>query len=478
VARDGAHRLTVDVLTSADAVSLLAAIAGKERIDLVGELSDERDRLNVLTSDGDEHMAVRSVFSWSYRQLPREVARLFRLLGLHAGADFSVHASAALANTSAPQARRLLDALAAANLLEQTANDRYRFHDLLRVYAAERAETDEPANERAQAVRLLLTWYLQTADATGRVLMPRSWHVTLEPPQASCQPLVFTTHADAVQWCEAERANLVAATQQAANVGEHVIAWQLPAALMTFYLLGRHWADWLATHEVGLAASRHLHDHRAEGSILTRLGMVYQDLRRFDQALACCQSGLARWQEIGDRKGEAWTVTTLATNYLGLRQINNAIDTSRRALAIAQEIDEPTCESLAMLCLSVSHQHLRRYEDALDYSQRALAVWTETTNWYGQGWTLNNLGTIYRHLGRFDDAIAHCHRALITQREIGDRKGEASTLNSLGKALLQTGNLAEARKSWSQALEIFDSLGDPKATAVQAQLEDLSTDSP
>ena len=40
---------------------------------------------------------VRAVMSWSYQQLDAAAARLFRLLGLHAGPDISAAAAASLA---------------------------------------------------------------------------------------------------------------------------------------------------------------------------------------------------------------------------------------------------------------------------------------------------------------------------------------------------------------------------------------------
>jgi hypothetical protein len=133
--------------------------------------------------------------------------------------------------------------LTAVNLLEQTAPDRYRFHDLLRVYAAERAAADEPEHERAQAVRRVLGWYLHTADAAARTLNMPGWHVPLNPPHASVQPLTFATHADAVQWCEAERGNLVAAIRQAADGNEHATAWQLAASLAPCFYLRQRWTE-------------------------------------------------------------------------------------------------------------------------------------------------------------------------------------------------------------------------------------------
>ena len=176
VAVDGAQRLTLDMLPPGEAVALIARSAGDERAaadpaatrrlaelcgrlplalritadraaahphlsmaDLADELTAERDRLDVLATD-EQASQVRAVFSWSYRALAPASARAFRLLGLHPGQDISTAAAAALLDAPVPETRQLLRTLTGGHLLEETGRDRYQFHDLVRVYAAECAQ--------------------------------------------------------------------------------------------------------------------------------------------------------------------------------------------------------------------------------------------------------------------------------------------------------------------------------------------------
>src|SRR5207249_5011957 len=113
------------------------------------------------------------------------------------------------------------------------------------------------------------------------------------------------TRAQALNWFEAERANLVAATHQAADCGLHAIAWQLPNALADFFDLRKHWGDWQETLRVGLTAARAAHDRKAEATTLISLGNAYRDLRRFEEAIDSQQQALAIRREIRDRWGEA-----------------------------------------------------------------------------------------------------------------------------------------------------------------------------
>ncbi len=167
-----ALRIAADQAASKPALTL-AQVAGR--------LADEHDRLRMLTTD-DEDTAVRAAFSWSYRALNMAPARMFRLVGLHPGPEFSAPAAASVAAVTVPRARGLLVTLAQAHLVEQTADDRFRLHDLLRLYAAERAGADEPEAVHRAASRRLLTWYLRTADRADRLLIPGRPRPASPPP--------------------------------------------------------------------------------------------------------------------------------------------------------------------------------------------------------------------------------------------------------------------------------------------------------
>ena len=311
VAVDGAQRLTLDMLPPGEAVALIARTAGDERAaadpaatrrlaelcgrlplalritadraaahphlsmaDLADELGAERDRLDVLATD-EQASQVRAVFSWSYRALAPAPARAFRLLGLHPGQDISTAAAAALLDAPVPETRQLLRTLTGGHLLEETGRDRYQFHDLVRVYAAECARASEPEPQQAAAIRRLLTWYLHTADAFRRTFNPDNRHVLLDPPPPSCRPPAFTTHRQAWHWAESELANLVPALRQATTAGDDVLAWKLPVTVMVIFELLGHVADIIPGLRSALTASRKLGDRTAEAWILANLADAY-----------------------------------------------------------------------------------------------------------------------------------------------------------------------------------------------------------
>lgn len=189
--------------------------------ELIQDLRDESALWDALATDDEEEAdAVRAVFAWSYRALPEESARQFRLLGLHSGHDFDVAAAAILADLPVRRARRLLDLLVGAHLVELIGPDRYRFHDLLRSYALDQARHEETPEDRQEALRRLLGWYLSTADAAARVVDSPLRHLEPcpEPVQgagAHRQVHEFGDNAEAVRWFEAEGGKLVAVAEPA-----------------------------------------------------------------------------------------------------------------------------------------------------------------------------------------------------------------------------------------------------------------------
>ena len=102
---------------------------------------------------------------------------MFRLLGLWQGTRISLSAAAALVGEPEDDVADVLEALVDVNLLESPAPDQYRFHDLLKVYAMERAQSEESDDARDEAVNRLLWWYLDTARAAADPVSPQRYQI-------------------------------------------------------------------------------------------------------------------------------------------------------------------------------------------------------------------------------------------------------------------------------------------------------------
>ena len=505
VVRHGARRLCLSGLPDAEALALIGGIVGDARVtaepraaaelvarcanlplalrivadraagrpgrplaDLVAELRSESDRLDALSMTGDEATAVRGVFSWSYRALPAESARAFRLLSLYPGLEPSVPAMAAIVGTSTSTIRRLLDSLAAVHLVEETGRDGYRLHELVRLYAAERVRDEDSDAETDAAIRRLITWYVYTAEAADRVLLPQRRRHPLPKPDVT--PLEFADHAAAMAWCEAERPTVVRLTHDAAQRNMHDLAWRLPTTLWGFLSLRNHWADLINTHQVALTSSRALGDRVGQAIVLNNLGVAKANVGRPDHAHTLLCQALALRKEVGDTWGLAAVSNNLGSLHRSRGEFNTAVAHHDRAIMLFRQAGDKCGEGQALNHLGSACLSLGRLSDAISYYQRALGVLSEVGDLLGQAETLDSLGSAYQVLADYDAAV-DCHlRAVLMFRELGDRSGEAGGLDNLGLALAGDGAGALARDSWQHALALFEQVDPIRAGQVRARL--------
>jgi DNA-binding SARP family transcriptional activator len=440
----------------------LAARGGWTVRSMARRLSDERRRLDELKT-GD--LAVRACFEVSFSSLPGpaaphgvDPAHAFRLLGVWQGLSIGLPAAAALLGQPEEAVADALEVLVDAQLLQSPAPDRYRFHDLLRAYAADRAIAEETEDARQDAARRILTWYLHTVVAMARVVSPHRDQVSPGEPEPDCLPLGFSTVDQALDWCEIERTNLVVATQQAARLGLHDIAWKLPVAALSFFNRRTYWEEWLVTHWVALDSARQATDQRGEAWVLNNIGMAFARQRR-EEGVGYFQQALAIRREIGDRQGEAQAANNVAYASLLLRRFDEALGWLYLALDIQREVGHRFGEGVALNNLGEAFLELGRLDEAVDWLGQALTVYREIGARPAEGDTLSNLGKANADLGRIAEALDYLHQAEETHHAVGDRYGEAVDLKYLGEVHRLGGHTNEAARAWARALTIFETLG-------------------
>jgi DNA-binding SARP family transcriptional activator len=442
---------------------------------LADRLGDQGRRIDELTA-GD--LAVRACFQVSFDALRRsesagsDPARVFRLLGIWLGPSIALPAAAALTNEPQDAVADVLEVLVDAHLLESPAPDRYRLHDLLRVYAAEQAHADENPQAVQDAIRRIAGWYLRTADAAAGVVAPYRDRV---PPEAESgsEPLTFDSAEQALHWCEVERANIVAATRQAAACGLHDIAWKLPvAAVVCFERLGYRW-EWLTAHRIALDSVREVDDKRGEAQVLNNLGMVLGQQQSAD-APGYFEQALTLYRAAGDRQGQARAANNLAFSYRFLGRHEEEVAALLSALELQRQIGRRSGEGVALCNLGEAYLELGRHQEAISCSQDALIVVREIGSARDEGYALYNLGRANLELNRAAEAADLLKQALAVHRVAGDRYGEAQDLYKLGLAYARTRRLAQARECWMFARALFESLGDDsQAAELRSQLAGL-----
>ena len=437
---------------------------------LAGRLRNQHKRLDELKT-GD--LAVRASFQVSYDSLRAshgaDPARVFRLLGLWRGDSISLPAAAALLGVPEDDAADALETLVDVNLLESPAPDRYRFHDLLGVYATERAAAEEPQAVRDETVSRLLWWYLDTAEAAANAVSPRRYRVAREPAGPGYPPLAFSGPEDALAWYNDERANVVSVTRRAAEVGLHAVAWRLPPTLAPVFGRWSNWADCVTAHRVGLDSARLAGNRAGEAWVLNSLGFALARLRD-KEALERLEEALEIRRELGDTRGQAQTAIGLAEGYLNLQGPGeDALRCMRLAVDLLRPTGDKTMLAVALNNLGEVYFRLGEIGAAEQCYIEACDICRDIGG-NAEGHALHNLGQVYQVLHRPDDAVASFEAALRKHRAAGELYGEAMTLKHLGEVHAATGHPDRARASLSRALRIFEQIGDQTEAAETAAL--------
>ena len=470
---DAAHQLTEACSRLPLALSIVAArVAARPYLplaDLARELADAQGRLEALDA-GDPVASIRAVFSWSCEQLSAPAARMFRLLGLHAGPDVTVAAAASLAGVDRGQAAAAVAELADAHLIAEHAPGRYAFHDLLRAYAAYLARATDSDEERREAVNRVLDHYVHTASAGSRVLNPVRPHIALGPPQPGVVPELLGYAGETLAWFEAERQVLIAAIAQATDGGFDTHAWQLPWAVWLFFDRAGYWHDQLAIQRTAVDAAKRLGDRARQGHAYRDLGAAIGRLGQLAEARDYCRQALELHRQVGDRLGEARAHNEIAMLAEQQGRIAEALGHAQLALTLYRQ--EGHEQGLAKMLNGVGwmHAQLGDYEQALEFCEQALSMYRGRGDALNEAATWDSMGYALLHLGRLENAIGCLRTAVGIIAGLHMGYYETTMLVHLGDAYNAAGDVGPARQSWREALEILEGLNHSDADQVRARL--------
>ncbi|MFG2822958.1 BTAD domain-containing putative transcriptional regulator [Kitasatospora sp. NPDC048365] len=393
---------------------------------LVARLGDAKRRLDELTLGESQ---VRASFALSYRYLPSDAARLYRLLGILEVPDFTTWVGAALLDCDAFEAERLIEAMVDAQLLEVVGTDatgqiRYRFQNLLRLYARELAQQLEDRDEQAAALDRALAGWLTVAERAHRKEYGGDYgliHGTT--PRTPVDPdLLDELTSDPLAWFEAERRSLSAVVEHSARLaqgegsgrGLDELAWDLTLCLGVLGETRNYSEEWRRCCDHALAATRACGNPRGEGAVLAELGGLLVQQLRMAEARACLEPAMEMLERIGEKHG--W------------------------ALALAR--------------LSAVDRHLGDYLRAERRLREAREVFHQVGDASAEAHAVNNLAHLALEQGRTEEGVRLGEEAVVLARRIGENRGLAQAVHRLGRAYLTVGRLAEAELMLAEVARI------------------------
>ncbi|MCC3770914.1 tetratricopeptide repeat protein, partial [Streptomyces sp. UNOC14_S4] len=510
----GARVLRLGPLGDEDALLLLTRIAGPEGPEPVGEQRAYAEAVaarcgglplalcgagaRVAGEDGVDWAALEREFATlepdgtgttgttdpaylaadvAYRALAPDAARLYRLLATWPWPSVPVGVAAAVAGTGEgtgeEQARRLLAELAAARLLEQVADERYRFHDLVRHHAERQARVEDGRTGTREAVRRAVEWYMAFAAAADKAVIPLRWR--LGPAFAGLAPRPGDARA-AVDALRREREGLAEAVRAADAHGWDDLVWQLCEAMWGFHLrLGFH-EQWVDTHLRGVAAAVRLGDRRAEGRMRTQLAFACMGLRRFADAERELTAAAEADRLAGHHRGRASATEALGLLCLRQWRYEDAEEHFRHARLILRAIgpdDEGARDVPRALALLEHHLgralHGRRlFADAVRQLRHALACFEELGDAYNVGRVRMSLGETLLDSGAPEAACAPLDQALTTMRHEGAELQLAYTAELRADCAASLDDRPGELHFLRQARSLYGRAGDAGGTARMA----------
>ncbi|MEV7213968.1 BTAD domain-containing putative transcriptional regulator [Kitasatospora cineracea] len=393
---------------------------------LVSRLADARRRLDELSLGGSR---VRASFALSYRHLPSDAARLYRLLGVLEVPDFATWVGAALLDCDVYEAERLIESLVDAQLLEVVGADatgqlRYRFQNLLRLYARELAHQEEDPAERDTALdRALAAWLTIAEIARGKEYGGDFAIIHGATPRTPIDPDVLDDlMAAPLDWFEAERVPLAAVVEHAARLAQEEgggrglddLAWDLTMCLGVLCETRSYVEEWRRSCDLALAAARARGNLRGEAAVLADLGGLLVQQFRLDEARCYLEPAVRQFERIGEEHGRA----------LALAQLS-AVDRSAGDFARAEGL----------------------LREALEVFHRIGDVASEVH-------ALNNLALLALEQGRTEEGLRIGEDGVRLARRLGEIRGTAQALHRLGRAYLEVGRLAEAEQLLAEVARI------------------------
>lgn len=301
--------------------ALLADDPARPLSSMAADLANVHTRLSEMQY---EDRAVHAAFDLSYRQLEPGQARLFRLITLDRGPEISSEAAAALVASDQRSARRILEALARAHLVEHgSVYGRWRMHDLVRLYADEQGYVEAESDNRPIALGRLLDHYL-----TGS----RAATTHLDPAEANATSQRFPTRDKAMEWLDTELPNLIAIILA---VPDHPVEVLELTFTITNLLNQEHrWDDQVAVAEAAVQAARQLGDLHGESKALETLFSTLIQLRRPEDAVTVGQRAVTVYRELDRGNAESFILSLCGFVLSGLEQEAEALAATREAVAV------------------------------------------------------------------------------------------------------------------------------------------------
>ncbi|MFJ5992853.1 BTAD domain-containing putative transcriptional regulator [Lentzea sp. NPDC092896] len=423
---------------------------------LADRLTDERRRLNELSA-GD--LAVRSSIALSCRALDDRARTALGRMGHLGLPDFSTWVVSWLLETSEAEAEKVLEVLVDAQLATLSGADaagvlRYRLHDLVRLYARERAEADEPAELTASIARVLDGWIaLLSRTAVNSPPAESTWR----PGAGHQEPDGVTVMAERLSddldaWLRGEESAFAVAVERAAATGLH-----------------RHVCDFVSAHTaieqaassydlrdriigVAMTSAQHVGDPGLAADVLAKLARLrfFQD--RFAEARQLFGDALSRYRDLHDVRGQAAALAGMGLACREPGHLTEAVHFLSQAATLSHALDDRVGIGHVLRIRGSVRLELGEYDEAREDLEQSLAAYRRAGSRRGVALSLRSMGLYHRARGDYETSMGVCADAATIFAELGDDLMHSYAVRAHAKAQMRAGHSAEALPRLEAAL--------------------------
>lgn len=421
------------------------------------QLSDTTGRLDILDT-ADPTLSIRAIMSWSYPLLSTDAAMAFRLMGSADGTALPIGAVCAVLGWGDRQTDRTLRALEDSSLIRQVSPGRFEMHDLVRLYAIERAFEVDSREFRTRASRRLASYYLHSADAADRLLA--EFRRRIELPVADDGVLAEhpNDEREALAWFAREYENLVAAQQLAVRREWDDHVWAFAWTLDNYRWRSGLIHDDIAAWRLGLEAAAQS-TLFARGLAHRRLGRAYGRAAEWGLALHHTRTAVAVAREAADEPGLAHSLRILSWLCERVGDATGSMDAARESCEVYSSLGNPVWTAHALSVLGDCHERADEEQPAQDCWERALALHREFGHDSGEAETLVAIGLSRQKRDGPAGGLPFLRQAAAIYQRLKDTYNEAGALERVGNALATLGEVREARICLDEALSMYHDHG-------------------
>ena len=300
---------------------------------------------------------------------------------------------------------------------------RYRLHDLIRLFARERAEAEDPREARVTAVTRVLggwLWLLEKVRAvepSGTIAIRESYGLAVPMDPGAAQAVLAAPHT----WFRIEEEPLVAGVELAAAMDLDEAAVELASALChSAFAAENQFTAWSRTHDAALAVARRRGNAAGQATLLAELGQLRYEQDRYAEAQEYFSQALPMFRAAKDLRGECATLTGMGT----------------------------VCRERG------------RLPEALHFLDSAQRMWRDQGDMAALAHVQRLSGSIRLEQGDLDRAWTDLEHALALYRQSGSRRGEALTMRTIALHHMARAEFGEAERPSEQAAQIFGEIGD------------------